>query len=102
MAGRSYWMIVSSAPNLTESPSATGGRFTVSAWGAGLWFVVFIASTINKVSPSSTLSLTLAKGGGVGFGLPERGAQIENGAFGGAVLAAQHHGNDIPRCTSHR
>ena len=38
-------------------------RLTVPALGAGIWFIVFIASMMRTVWPSDTLAPTLTKGG---------------------------------------
>ena len=44
-----YSMIISGAPYSTGLPSATRMRLTVPARGAGMWFIVFIASMISTV-----------------------------------------------------
>jgi hypothetical protein len=43
-------------------------RLTVPARGAGMWFMVFIASTISSVWPSLTVLPTLDERGAPGSG----------------------------------
>ena len=42
-------------PNSTAVPSSTKIRVILPDLGEGIWFIVFIASIINKVSPSFTI-----------------------------------------------
>ena len=55
-------MIIRGAPNSAGWPSVTRMRLTVPAWGAGIWFMVFMASMIITVCPSETWSPTRTKG----------------------------------------
>ena len=43
-------------------------RFTIPDYGAGIWFIVFIASTINNVSPSEILAPIEINAGAPGSG----------------------------------
>ena len=61
-------MIIRGEPNSTGSPSPIRMRVTVPARGEGIWFIVFIASTIIRVCPSATLSPTETKLGDPGSG----------------------------------
>jgi len=65
-----YSIIISGAPNSTGDASPTRMRLTTPARGAGMWFMVFIASIISKVSPSATCAPTLTK-----FDAPGSGAR---------------------------
>ena len=47
-------MIISGSPYSTGWPSSNRICVTVPARGAGIWFMVFIASTISSVSPAFT------------------------------------------------
>ncbi len=47
-------MIISGAPYSTGLPSATRMRLTTPEAGAGIWFIVFIASMISRVCPAVT------------------------------------------------
>jgi hypothetical protein len=49
-------MIIRGAPYSTGLPSSTSRRLTVPARGAGMWFIVFIASMIRTVWPSATVA----------------------------------------------
>jgi hypothetical protein len=55
-------------PYSTGVPSVTWISFTVPPLGAAMAFMVFIASTMNSVSPSLTVLPTLMKGGLPGSG----------------------------------
>jgi hypothetical protein len=55
---RVHSMIISGSPYSTGWPSSTMMLSTVPARGAGIWFIVFIASTMRSVCPSRTLSPT--------------------------------------------
>ncbi len=48
---RRHSMIISGSPNSTGWPSSNRICITVPARGAGIWFMVFIASMISSVSP---------------------------------------------------
>src|SRR5690606_17483507 len=61
-------MIMRGAPNSTGAASSTRMRFTVPACGAGIWFIVFMASMMRSVCPSVTVSPTFTKGGAPGSG----------------------------------
>ena len=63
---RGHSRIISGAPNSTGEPSSTRMRLTRPARGAGIWFIVFIASMIRMVCPSVTASPTLTKAGASG------------------------------------
>ena len=65
-AARGHSRTISGAPNSTGAPSSTRMRFTVPARGAGIWFMVFIASMIRKVWPSLSVSPTLMNGSAPG------------------------------------
>ena len=47
-------MIISGSPNSTGWPSSTRIWITVPERGAGIWFIVFIASMMSSVSPALT------------------------------------------------
>ena len=51
-------MIIKGAPYSTAWPSLARMRLTVPARGAGMWFMVFIASMITTVWPSLTVAPT--------------------------------------------
>ena len=55
-----YSMIMIGVPYSTGVPSWTSTRLTMPENGEGMWFIVFIASTMTKVSPSLTASPTSA------------------------------------------
>ena len=63
-----YSMIIRGAPYSTGLPSSTRMRLTVPARGAGMWFIVFIASMIRTVWPSATCAPTVDKGRRTRFG----------------------------------
>ena len=60
-------MTASGSPNSIGWPSAMRICLTTPARGAGIGFIVFIASTMNSVCPSLTWSPTLAKAGAPGW-----------------------------------
>ena len=74
-------MITSGSPNSTGWPSSNRIWITVPARGAGIWFMVFIASMISSVSPAFTLAADLDERLGAGLG---RG-------IGGADHGRDHH-----------
>src|SRR5262249_17910992 len=53
--------IIITSPNSTGWPSSTRICVTVPARGAGIWFMVFIASMMRSVSPALTLLPTSTK-----------------------------------------
>src|SRR5581483_2202897 len=55
---QAHSMIISGSPYSTGWASSTMICFTVPARGAGIWFIVFIASTMRTVWPSLTRSPT--------------------------------------------
>src|SRR5215470_4990576 len=63
-----YSMMTSGSPNSTGCPSSTRICVTVPARGEGIWFIVFIASMIRSVCPTSTLAPTSMKGLAPGSG----------------------------------
>jgi hypothetical protein len=54
-------MITSGSPNSTGWPSSNRIWMTVPPRGAGIWFMVFIASMMRRVSPAFTLEPTSMK-----------------------------------------
>jgi hypothetical protein len=85
MAGP-HSMIIRGAPYSTGVPSSTRMRLTVPARGAGMWFIVFIASMISTVWPSVDLGADRDEGRGAGFGRQIGGADHGRG-HGARVLA---------------
>src|SRR5690606_32148091 len=63
-----YSMMTSGSPNSTGWPSSTRILVTVPARGAGIWFIVFIASMISSVSPALTCEPTSTNGFAPGEG----------------------------------
>jgi acetyl/propionyl-CoA carboxylase alpha subunit len=64
-----YSMMTSGDPNSTGTPSSTKIRAILPDFGAGIWFMVFIASMIKTVCPSVTFAPTVTNGaapGGLG------------------------------------
>ena len=59
---QAHSIITSGSPNSTGWPSSNRIWITVPARGAGIWFMVFIASTISSVSPAFT-SLPMSMNG---------------------------------------
>ena len=59
-------MIASGSPNSTGWPLPTRMAVTTPALGAGMWFMVFIASMIRIVWPWVTRVPTSTKGGAPG------------------------------------
>src|SRR5690242_10120631 len=57
-----YSMTTRGSPNSTGCPSSTRICVTVPARGDGIWFIVFIASMINSVCPTDTLTPTTMNG----------------------------------------
>src|SRR5260221_6849807 len=57
-----YSIITSGSPNSTGAPSSTRICVTVPARGAGIWFMVFIASMMTRVWPTATLVPTSTNG----------------------------------------
>src|SRR6056297_194678 len=57
----SHSSITRGAPYSTGAPSSIRMRLTVPDRGAGMWFMVFIASTMSSVSPSLTCAPTEIK-----------------------------------------
>src|SRR6476660_9515708 len=55
-------IITSGSPNSTGCPSSNKIWITVPPRGAGIWFMVFIASTMSSVSPALTLLPISMKG----------------------------------------
>src|SRR5262245_11348959 len=53
-----YSMIMSGSPYSTGWPFSTRMRLIVPALGDGIWFIVFMASTIRSVCPSRTTEPT--------------------------------------------
>src|SRR5581483_11806226 len=51
-------MIISGSPNSTGWPSSNRIWMTVPPRGAGIWFIVFIASMMSSVSPALTVMPT--------------------------------------------
>src|SRR5262245_26341075 len=70
-------MIINGSPNSTGCASPTRICVTVPERGAGIWFMVFIASTISSVSPATTLLPTstngIAPGSGPRYAVPTMG-----------------------------
>src|SRR5262245_59951518 len=62
---------------------------TVPARGAGIWFIVFIASMIRSVSPALTVLPTsikgLAPGSGAAYAVPTIGEMTTPGCFEGSI-----------------
>ena len=92
-----------------------GSRVTVPARGAGIWFMVFIASMISSVWPSVTVSPTSTKGSAPGSGAQIGGADHRRldtspalagvggcGAAGGAGAAAARRPAQGPAATASR
>ena len=73
-AVRRHSMITSGSPNSTGWPSSNRICVTVPARGAGIWFMVFIASMISSVSPAFTLAADLDEWLGAGLGRAIGGA----------------------------
>jgi hypothetical protein len=65
---RPYSMIMRGAPYSTGVAVLDEDPLHVPARGAGIWFMVFIASMISTVWPSATLSPTLTKAAAPGSG----------------------------------
>ena len=65
---RSYSMMTSGSPNSTGWPFSNRIAVTVPACGAGIWFIVFMASMMSSVSPCVTLRPTSMKAGAPGSG----------------------------------
>ena len=61
--------MISGVPNSTGVPSSTNIRATLPDFGAGIWFIVFMASTIRIVCPSVILSPIEINGSEPGFSL---------------------------------
>ena len=61
LLSRRYSMTTSGMPYSTGWASSTRIAFTVPARGAGIWFIVFIASMISSVWPSLTACPTSMK-----------------------------------------
>src|SRR5262249_59902800 len=59
---RIHSMMTSGCPNSTGWPSSNRTWITVPARGAGIWFIVFIASMMSRVSPAFTLLPISMKG----------------------------------------
>ena len=74
-----YSMIISGSPNSTGWPSSTRICVTVPARGAGIWFIVFIASMISSVSPACDLAADLDERLGAGLGRAIGGADHRRG-----------------------
>ena len=77
---------------------APGSATTVPACGAGMWFIVFMASTISSVWPASTLAPISTKVCSAGLGRAIGGADHRrldrSGVFGPGSLA--RHGRGSP------
>ena len=61
-------MITSGSPNSTGWPFSTRMAVTMPALGAGMWFMVFMASMISSVWPWATRVPTSTKGAAPGSG----------------------------------
>ncbi len=61
-------MIISGSSNSTGSPLPTRICLTVPACGAGIWFMVFMASMIMMVWPALTCEPTCTNGAAPGEG----------------------------------
>ena len=72
-------MITSGSPNSTGWPSSNRICVTVPARGAGIWFMVFIASMMSSVSPAFTLLPTSTNGLAPGSGAAIGGADHRRG-----------------------
>src|SRR5262245_33363158 len=67
-AAPGYSMMTSGSPNSTGWPLPTRMAVTVPAFGAGMWFMVFMASMIRMVCPCATRPPTSMKGAAPGSG----------------------------------
>ena len=67
-ATRPYSMIINGSPYSTGWPSSNRICVTVPPRGAGIWFMVFIASTISSGSPAFTTLPMSTNGFAVGSG----------------------------------
>ncbi len=63
-----YSMMTSGSPNSTGWPFSKRIAVTVPDFGAGIWFIVFMASMISSVSPADTLLPTSMNTGADGSG----------------------------------
>ncbi len=63
-----YSMMTSGSPNSTGWPFSMKTAVTLPACGAGIWFIVFMASMMNSVSPRATWVPTSMNGGVPGSG----------------------------------
>ena len=79
-----YSMMTSGSPNSTGWPFSNRIAVTVPARGAGIWFIVFMASMISSVSPWLTRLPISMNGGGAGLGRAVGGA--DHRRFDGARM----------------
>ena len=97
-------MIISGSPNSTGWPSSMRTCITVPARGDGIWFMVFMASTMSSVSPALTWLPTSTKGRAPGSGPTIGGADhgrsdharmlggIDAARLAGSERRVRHHG----------
>ncbi len=85
-------MIIKGAPYSTAWPSLARMRLTVPARGAGMWFMVFIASMIKTVWPSVTVAPTETKAAAPGsadrYTVPTMGEVTAPGCWAGSSIGA--------------